>query len=71
MNNPEVAVSTKFFHTWFDDIENNTDVVYHVKLIKLNRKKLCTFVVSYRKHDEPEEESNDYEMTSIQLVTNF
>lgn len=70
LNNPANAVGTPLVHTFFDE-EQGTDVLYRGTILKLKRKKLCTFVVAYQDQGEEVEEATDYDMTRNQLVADL
>ena len=69
-NTPADAVGISFLHTWFV-AEDNKDTVFRGTLLRLKKKKKCTFVVSYHTLGESEDEDEDYDVTRSQLVTDL
>ena len=70
MNNPAAAINDRFLHTWFDST-SGCDKVYQGHIRKLKKKKLCTYVVEYHDVNVSEGESEDFDMTRNQIVTDL
>lgn len=68
--NPKSFVNKQFHHTWCDR-DTNTDTVYFGNVAKLRKRKVCTFVVSYRELQEDQEDEVDYDITRTQIVTDL
>ena len=66
--NPISLVGVKMVHTWYDE-EKESDEIFHGEIIKMRRRKKCTFVVAYHRASETPDDSEDYDMERTQIIT--
>ena len=67
---PVSLVGANLIHMWYDQ-ENESDEIFHGEIIKLRRRKKCTFVVAYHRISESPDDSEDYDTERTQIITDI
>ena len=74
LKKPADFVGKVISQVWYvDEAEDGhgQEVVYVGHVIKLKRKKICTFVIGYHLPEESEDDSDDYDIPRSQIITDF
>ena len=67
---PISLVGAKIVHTWYDE-ETEQDEVFHGEILKLRRRKKCTFVIGYHRTNESPDDSEDFDIERTQIITDL